>query len=59
MAGVQAAHARFGKLPFAEIFAPAITLAEEGFEIDPLLAGFIQFRKDVLSRLPETRRVFT
>ena len=59
MAGVGAAHARFGKLPLARLFKPAIQLAEDGFEIDPVLAGFIQFRKDVLSRLPETRRVFT
>ncbi len=59
MAGVGAAHARFGKLPLVRLFKPAIQLAEDGFAIDPLLAGFIQFRKDVLSRLPETRRVFT
>jgi gamma-glutamyltranspeptidase/glutathione hydrolase len=59
MAGVGAAHARFGKLPLARLFKPAIELAEGGFEVDPVLAGFIQFRKDVLSRLPETRRVFT
>ena len=39
--------------------SPRIQLAEEGFEVDPSLAGYIQFRKDVLSRLPETRRVFT
>ena len=59
MAGVGAAHARFGKLPLARLFEPAIQLAEEGFEVEPSLAGYIQFRKDVLSRLPETRRVFT
>jgi len=59
MAGVGAAHARFGKLPLARLFKPAIQLAEDGFEIDPMLAGSIQFRKDVLSRLPETRRIFT
>jgi gamma-glutamyltranspeptidase / glutathione hydrolase len=59
MAGVGAAHARFGKLPLARLFEPAIQLAEEGFVIDASLAGNLQFRKDVLSRLPETRRVFT
>jgi gamma-glutamyltranspeptidase / glutathione hydrolase len=59
MAGVQAAHERFGKLPLARLVEPAIRLAEEGFEVDAVLAGFIQFRKDVLSRLPETRRIFT
>jgi gamma-glutamyltranspeptidase/glutathione hydrolase len=34
-------------------------LAEAGFDVDPHLAGSLQYRKDVLSRLPETRRVFT
>ena len=59
MAGVQAAHERFGKLPLARLFAPAIALAEEGIDIDPVFAAFIQYRRDVLGRLPETRRVFT
>jgi gamma-glutamyltranspeptidase / glutathione hydrolase len=59
MAGVQAAHDRFGKLPFTRVIEPAIALAEDGFDVDPQLAGYLQYRKDVLSRLPETRRVFT
>ncbi|MGP0069312.1 MAG: gamma-glutamyltransferase [Isosphaeraceae bacterium] len=59
MAGAQAAHDRFGKLPFATLVEPSIALAEDGFDVDPLLAGFIQYRKGVLSRLPETKRVFT
>ena len=45
--------------PWTGSFEPAIRLAEEGFEVDAMLAGSIQFRKDVLSRLPETRRIFT
>ncbi len=52
MAGVQAAHDRFGKLPFTRVIEPAIALAEDGFEVDPQLAGYLQYRKDVLSRLP-------
>jgi gamma-glutamyltranspeptidase / glutathione hydrolase len=58
MAGVQAARDRFGKLPMARIVEPAIALAEDGFEVDPLLAGWIAYRKGVLGRLPETKRVF-
>jgi gamma-glutamyltranspeptidase / glutathione hydrolase len=58
MAGVQAAHDRFGKLSRGEVFAPAIELAEQGIKIDPLFALMLQERKEVLSRLPETRRIF-
>ncbi len=58
MAGVQAAHDRFGKRHFPDLFQPAIELAEEGVKIDPLLAYYLQFRKDVLGRLPETQRLF-
>jgi gamma-glutamyltranspeptidase/glutathione hydrolase len=59
MAGVQAAHDRFGKLPFNALFEPAIYYAEEGFDISPYLAEFMQSRRDVLSRRPDTRRIFT
>jgi len=58
-AGVQAAHDRFGKLPIASLFDPAIYLAEKGIVVDPVLTSWINMRKDVLSRLPETKRVFT
>ncbi len=59
MGGVQAAHDRFGKLPFAKIFEPAIYFAENGIMIDSMLARMIGYRKDVLSRLPETKQIFT
>ncbi len=59
MAGVQAAHNRFGKLPFATLFEPAIYFAENGFEVTSKLARLIDLRKDVLTRLPETRKIFT
>ena len=59
MAGVQSAHERLGKLPFAELFHPAIRLAEEGFVLRRGLGGLIARRGPVLSRLPATRAVFT
>jgi gamma-glutamyltranspeptidase / glutathione hydrolase len=59
LAGVQAAHDRFGKLPFASLFDPAIYLAEKGFVVDRALSAWINMRKDVISRLPETKQVFT
>lgn len=54
-AGVEAAHDRFGKLPFSALFEPAIYLAEHGFALLSGLAGTIKFRRDVLSRWPETK----
>ncbi|MDF3935662.1 gamma-glutamyltransferase family protein [Pseudomonas citronellolis] len=34
--------ARFGRLAFAELLAPAIELAEEGFPVSPVIAGLWQ-----------------
>src|SRR5262245_49102431 len=59
MAGVQAAHERFGKLPRKDVFAPAVTMAEDGIKVSPLLARFLQSKSAVLSRRPETKRIFT
>ncbi len=58
-AGVQSAHEKFGRLPFASLFDPAIYIAEEGMTVTAFQAGMFDSRKDVLSRLPETRAVFT
>jgi gamma-glutamyltranspeptidase / glutathione hydrolase len=43
-------HKRFGRLPFAQLFAPAIEYAENGFPISPIIAeswakGFAIFKK--------------
>lgn len=35
------AHAKHGRLPWADLFTPAITLAEEGFNISPRLHGLL------------------
>jgi gamma-glutamyltranspeptidase/glutathione hydrolase len=59
MAGVQAAHERFGKLPFNALFEPTIYFAETGIEVGPGLAGSIERDKEILTRLAETRKVFT
>ncbi|HET6466830.1 MAG TPA: gamma-glutamyltransferase [Geminicoccaceae bacterium] len=39
---LETAHGRFGTKPWAELFEPAIRLAEEGFEVSPRLAAAIQ-----------------
>jgi gamma-glutamyltranspeptidase/glutathione hydrolase len=55
MKGVEAAHKRFGKLPFASIFAPAIHIAEEGMPVTEQLEGIFKFRDRDIRRLPETK----
>ncbi|MGH6613341.1 gamma-glutamyltransferase [Sphingomonas sp.] len=49
---------RYGKLPRAEIFAPAIELAEDGFAVGEELDYYIALRGDDLRRLPETAAIF-
>lgn len=58
MAGLQAAHDRFGQLPFAALFEPSIYFAEQGFLVPPWLSRLIEQRKDVLTRTPEGRAIF-
>jgi gamma-glutamyltranspeptidase/glutathione hydrolase len=58
MRGLEEAHHRYGKLPFARLFEAAIELAEDGFPVSPSLARYIAMRKQDLARLPETRAIF-
>lgn len=38
---LELAHQRYGVLPWAELFAPAIQIAEQGFVVSPRLAGLL------------------
>ncbi|MFM5165279.1 gamma-glutamyltransferase [Aeromonas rivipollensis] len=51
------AHARYGKLPWASLFEPAITLAEQGFIISPRLATLLA-KDPYLAKDPEARAYF-
>ena len=50
------AHAQHGKLPWAKLFEPAITLANQGFAISPRLHA--QLKADVYLRLDPTARAY-
>lgn len=52
-------HDRFGRLPFADDFGPAIWIAEHGVPFSPLLGIWFQQSSQILTRLPETKRIFT
>ena len=51
-------HQRFGERPWAQLFAPAITLSREGFGVSPRMAKSIEGSKEYLSRFPATREYF-
>jgi gamma-glutamyltranspeptidase/glutathione hydrolase len=38
---IELTHRRHGRLPWAQLFAPAIELAEQGFAVSPRLAGLL------------------
>ena len=59
MAGVQAAHDRFGKLPVKRLFEPAIAMADSGEIADGTMEWWINSKRNVLSRYPETKKIFT
>jgi gamma-glutamyltranspeptidase/glutathione hydrolase len=58
IATVEAAHERFGELPFDALFEPAIYYAESGFELSEYMEGWFSAREEVLTRLDGGRRIF-
>jgi gamma-glutamyltranspeptidase / glutathione hydrolase len=57
LAALKLAHDKYGKLPWAELFAPAIALARDGFSISPRLAKLLE-ESDPASFAPEARTYF-
>ncbi|MFP1633960.1 gamma-glutamyltransferase [Zhengella sp. ZM62] len=55
---MEMAHAKFGKRPWADNFAAAIDLAEEGFAVSPRLAALIAADRHRLEAQPSTRAYF-
>ncbi|HUF25930.1 MAG TPA: gamma-glutamyltransferase, partial [Gemmatimonadaceae bacterium] len=58
VAGLLEAHERYGKLSRAELLAPAIRLAEEGFPVNQILADMIAGAREKLSRFPASMRLY-
>jgi gamma-glutamyltranspeptidase/glutathione hydrolase len=56
---IEALHTRYGRRPFAELFKPAIWIAEQGVPMNLVVRAQMHSNWNVLSRLPETRAVFT
>ena len=58
LAALALAHARHGALPWSALFAPAITLAEDGVALPPYLALALRNRAAELRRVPSLRALY-
>ncbi len=58
VAGLLEIHQRFGHLPLAQVMAPAIRLAQEGFAIYPELEKALLKKAPVLAQDPAARAIF-
>jgi gamma-glutamyltranspeptidase / glutathione hydrolase len=58
VAGLAYAQKKYGKLKLAETLAPAIALAENGFEISHALSSSLADDRELLERFPETAKIF-
>jgi gamma-glutamyltranspeptidase/glutathione hydrolase len=57
-AALCAAHERWGKLPLADVMAPAIRLAEEGWELDWYVSHVFAMQSSRLRNYPDSLRTF-
>lgn len=56
--GLEMASQKYGKMPWAEVVAPAVALARDGFEVHYSLANSLKNSTRLLGRFPETKRIF-
>ncbi len=58
VAGLFAAHARWGKLPMADLVAPAARLAREGVALSARMAQMMRFLRPILVHTPGVRALY-
>ena len=51
-------HAKWGKLPWARLFDPAIRLAENGYQVTPLLASRLNQIKKIWVDFPQAQAIY-
>ncbi len=57
-AGLYELHRRLGRLPWADVVAPAVRLASEGFTVTPRLSRDVTVSRSLLARFPESAAVW-
>jgi len=58
VAGLYYVHKKYGKLPWKDVVAPAIALAENGVVLTDAMARYLKSAEKLLSRFPESKRIF-
>ncbi len=58
VAGLEAAHRAYGRLPWCELVVPACELARDGFALTPAQANLHAVLDPILRAFPEGQRVF-
>lgn len=56
--GLWEIHSKYGKMKWADVLAPAIKIAEEGFFVYPDLEKALKERQDVLAKFPDSKKIF-
>jgi len=59
VAGLESAHRRYGRLPWAELVAPAVELARAGVQLTRSQAHLHALLDPILRSLPEGRRLYS
>ncbi|RMH64154.1 MAG: gamma-glutamyltransferase [Calditrichaeota bacterium] len=59
VAGLEAAHKKYGKLPWKTLLAPAIKLAEEGIILSRHKTKSLNSHLDDFLKFPSTKKIFT
>ena len=57
--GLSVAHARWGRLPWDELFARAVALARDGFELTPMASYLLDILDPLLRHTPEGEAMYT
>jgi gamma-glutamyltranspeptidase/glutathione hydrolase len=56
--GLEDAHGKYGRKPWAELVSPSVKLAREGFPVTYALARSLRSKCDVFEQYPDSRKIF-